>query len=183
MMLSVDIFKQKLSSFYFLSTAECFCSTKMTNEIPPKIGEEEQDEGALLSSVLCVYTNCCLPSICFACVLQNFWILSVPGKRSAEWSAQSTSIFGYEGKKWQENKFLEDHGSYHPKLLLSGSLTFRHVVAKFGSFFFYFSFHCLLYLTLLHFFSFHLHFSFDVLLNKCHQNFIVSSKKKGNSQR
>jgi hypothetical protein len=50
MKLSVDIFKQKLPSFYLLSTAQCFCSTKMTNEIPPKI--KEQDKEALLSSIL-----------------------------------------------------------------------------------------------------------------------------------
>jgi hypothetical protein len=69
MKLSVDIFKQKLSSFYFLSTAECFCSTKMTNEIPPK-NWRTIDEEALLSSVLCV-SRICWPSIYFACVFAS----------------------------------------------------------------------------------------------------------------
>lgn len=64
MKLSVDVFKQKLSSFYFLSTAECFCSTKMTNEIPPKKIGEEHDENALLSSVFFMFPgDCWLPSI------------------------------------------------------------------------------------------------------------------------
>lgn len=74
MKLSVDVFKQKLSSFYFLSTAECFCSTKMTNEIPPKKKNWRRTwwECVVVKRFFYVSRGLLAPVDCVACIVCIF---------------------------------------------------------------------------------------------------------------
>lgn len=90
---SVLISLKNLSSFYFLSTAECFLLNKMTNEIPPKNWVEEQDEGSVVVKrftsfhfLFLFFLKCCLRlSMCFVSMFSStIWIHSVPA-RIIEW--------------------------------------------------------------------------------------------------